>query len=1071
MKPYVLLICAGLACGAVAAEPTTIHPDAGSPAGCRLANDKLTLLISDAGKLLSVENSLASETYAFQSDAFELDTDLGLLSNKDVRPAEVRKEGSRVVFHFEFDQRATGKVGVDLIYTLGDTSGFFRRALKITNSVPLRVKSLRMGRTAFTKPADKTIHYLTFWQAPTVEFIRYARGGLFTGIENPFYKADLDEGGVALSFEPGLILKAGEGYQSEPQFMGVYKRSGVMIEDSDRPFRYPNGSGYVPIDRNESRAMRAFALDYLAPAQKGFLNINYQFFHPLPMMPRNDADKLYFTKAIDTFADIGGDMIIFNNYFSPLPPDMKPNAARDYWNLLPAENTATARQIADYAASKGISYGFYYPNVDLNCRPDKPEWTKSDAAGRRAPDYCIGCDDFYEWWFKVHDNTIKKYKLSNWNWDPSRGSAMNCYDETHGHIAGMGAYKGWRRCMDLGHRLKAENPGLFIQAFYGTKQFGLWGLKDVDGHEVYNEQTACVSTHHTQISDDRQNADGLRFQNYWSMRFRFLPTVIGHPLVGRMSEGSWDRELVKACDFYGWQYSLMSALAVSGSIMPAILPYESDLLPGYKEFYKKWTAWAKANFDYVQYTEPFGEQVQPGAVDGYARIKGDHGFVFLFNGNPRSSQITFEIGDEINLQEKGDYEFVEIYPTEDAVIVLDDHGKSVFAQGQKATVTVPANDCKLIELRRAVKADGPILVGVSGRVALAKDLLEISSVRGKPGRMYALRVRLADPAAVRTVKVNGVEQAFSRTDKEIALNVQFAGDEYVRELDHWTKPEGGEFQFPCHERQEAVELTTRFKLNKETAQLLQRASPKNFAEMGPKIAAWQADGGGSYSYHNFTCCRPDRLWLIVPFTLQRVGDIKITVNSKQPGALMKHDRYGHSFYVDITDLVEYGADNQITISMRNLEQNEFMGPFLMYPDEAPASEVLPKLTPAPMPVVYTRSLIAPGPLRYIKGAKRPVITEAKVTGNVTLGKATQLQVKIDLSPDKVREVKYTESGFPWMGIHDLRYNADLGCWTGDVAPGNRAAIQESEYVHVWAVGNDGLYSDYYPVKVGWDFVK
>lgn len=945
----------------------------------QLANDRLKVCISDTGQLLSVENRLALETYAFESDAFELDTDLGQFSNKDTKPAKVREERDRVVFRFDFNQPGMSKLGVDLIYTLGTKNGFFRRALKITNSVPLRVKNLPMGKTTFTTPADETIHYLTFWQAPTVEFIRYPHGGLFTGIENPFYKADLDERGVALSFEPGLILKAGEGYESEPQFMGIYKQSGVMIEDSDRPFRYPNGSGYIPIDRNESRAMRAFALDYLAPVQKGFLSINYQFFHPLPMTPKNDADKLYFTKAIDTFADIGGDMIIFNNYFCPLPPERKPHAARDYWELLPAENTGTARQVADYAASKGISYGFFYPNVDLNCRPDKPEWTKSDAAGRRAPDYCLGCDDFYEWWFKVHDNTIKKYKLSNWNWDPSRGSAMNCHDERHGHVAGMGAYKGWRRCMELGSHLKAENPGLFIQAFYGTKQFGLWGLKDVDGHEVYNEQTACVSTHHTQISDDRQNADGLRFQNYWSMRFRFLPTVIGHPLVGRMSEGCWDRELVKACDFYGWQYSLMSALAVSGSIMPAILPYESDLLPGYKAFYKKWTRWAKENFEYVQYTEPFGEQVQPGAVDGYARIKGDHGFVFLFNGNPRSTRITFEIGDEINLQEKGDYEFVEIYPAEDAVIVLDDRGNSIFAQGQKATVAVPANDCKLLELRRAVKADGPVLVGIAGRVALVDHRLDISAVSGKPGRAYPLCVRLSDPEAVKEVKVNGVDQTFSRTDKEIAL--------------------------------------------------------------------------------------------IVPFTLQRVGDVKVVVNSKALGALLRHDRYGHSFYADITDLVEYGADNEITISMKNLEPSEFMGPFLMYPDEELTGEVLLKPHGVKERVVYTGSLIPRTAPRYIQGAKRPVITQASVTGNVTLGKAIQLQVKIDLPPDKVREVKYTESGFPWMGIHDLRYNADLRCWTGDVEPGNRAAIQESEYVHVWAVGNDGLYSDYYPVKVGWDFVK
>ena len=37
----------------------------------------------------------------------------------------------------------------------------------------------------------------------------------------------------------------------------------------------------------------------------------------------------------------------------------------------------------------------------------------------------------------------------NWSWDPSMGSAMNCYDENHGHIAGKGAYKGWRRCIEL----------------------------------------------------------------------------------------------------------------------------------------------------------------------------------------------------------------------------------------------------------------------------------------------------------------------------------------------------------------------------------------------------------------------------------------------------------------------------------------------------------------------------------------------------------------------------------------------------------------------------------------------
>ena len=622
--------------------------------------------------------------------------------------------------------------------------------------------------------------------------------------------------------------------------------------------------------------------------------------------------------------------------------------------------------------------------------------------------------------------------------------------------------------MELGRRLKQEHPGLFIQAFYGTKQFGLWGLKDVDGHEVYNEQTACVSTHHTQISDDRQNADGLRFQNYWSMRFRFLPTVMGHPLVGRMSEGGWDRELVKAADFYGWQYSLMSALAVSGSIMPAILPYESDLLPGYTEFYRKWTAWAAANFEYVRYTEPFGEQVQPGAVDGYARIKGDHGFVFLFNGNPRPSRIEFEVGDEINLQQPGDYEFVELYPAE-GTLVLDDQGRSVFAWGDKSSLTVPANACRLLELRRVAKAERPVLAGIAGQVVSAAGRLDITAARGKPGQVYPIHVRLPGPDAVEAVRVNGIEQPFARAGNEIRLQVQFAGEPYVRELDRWVLPDGSVFRFPNAERQASLEVAAKFKLNENVRRLLEDARPKNFAEMDSKIAAWQTSGDVSYSYHNFTCCRPNRLWLVVPFTLQRVGELRIAVNARDAAGMLRRDRHGHAFYLDVTDLVEFGKENEIRLSARDLEANEFLGPFLMYPDEGLTAEVLPRASPPETPVVFAGSLVPPPPRRYAKDARRPVIVEAVASRNVTLNRPTQLRVRVDLPPEQLREVKFSESGFPWMGIGSLAYDRELNCWVAKLSPGPRAAIQESEYVYVWAIGSDGLWSDFCPVKIGWDF--
>lgn len=56
-----------------------------------------------------------------------------------------------------------------------------------------------------------------------------------------------------------------------------------------------------------------------------------------------------------------------------------------------------------------------------------------------------------------------------------------------------------------------------------------------------------------------------------------------------------------------------------------------------------------------------------------------------------------------------------------------------------------------------------------------------------------------------------------------------------------------------------------------------------------------------------------------------------------------------------------------------------------------------------------------------------------------------------------------------MGIIALAYAPALACWVAVVKPGAWAAIQENELIYVWAVDNDGLHSDYYPVNVGWDF--
>ena len=312
-----------------------------------------------------------------------------------------------------------------------------------------------------------------------------------------------------------------------------------------------------------------------------------------------------------------------------------------------------------------------------------------------------------------------------------------------------------------------------------------------------------------------------------------------------------------------------------------------------------------------------------------------------------------------------------------------------------------------------------------------------------------------------------------------ALDVQFAGDVYPR-AGRWTTPEGASFDFPYHERQDVLRISTTFRLPLPVADLLEGAKPKNYAEMDAKIAGWQASSETSYSYHNFTGSRPDRLWLVIPFTLQKAGAssfavefaIDVAVNGRDAGDSLVQDANGNSFYVDITDRVHYGPnhdDNAVELTMRNLGRYEFMGPFLLYPAEALVGTALSEPGDTGRQIVYTRALIEPGPPRYVKGGPAPRIVDAYVTGNVTLTQPTKLRVCVDRQPAALQQVLYTHSGFPWMGMLPLEYDPVLACWVAEIKPGARAAIQESEHIYVWAIGGDGLYSEYYPVRVGWDF--
>ena len=97
---------------------------------------------------------------------------------------------------------------------------------------------------------------------------------------------------------------------------------------------------------------------------------------------------------------------------------------------------------------------------------------RSARMARVSGENCMASDAFLDWSVAVQANTIERFGLAGWSWDPGPGNARFCYATGHGHLPGQGSYRGWRNATEVRRRLKERFPDLFLQAFYGQKEDG-----------------------------------------------------------------------------------------------------------------------------------------------------------------------------------------------------------------------------------------------------------------------------------------------------------------------------------------------------------------------------------------------------------------------------------------------------------------------------------------------------------------------------------------------------------------------------------------------------------------------
>ncbi|MGN1410154.1 MAG: hypothetical protein ACI4XJ_08255 [Eubacteriales bacterium] len=836
------------------------------------------------------------------------------------------------------------------------------------------------------------IEYKSFINAPAAAFIRYDDIGYYTGAENPFFSASADGNTVCVSYEPSLILKNGETYDSEPQFLGCYEPTGQLVKEKDavnieavqrgmKRTRFFNPCGEIALDTAEIDAMLAYVNEYYSVTEKSFDNILYFFFYPKKRLPETESEIQDYLSTIDRFAEISGDIIAFNPHtVTEMPSDDKP-----YWELVP--KNSPAERILHHAQGKGLRCG-YYMGCAVNggtggnagllpFMPQKTEWKKKDEFGNTAKENCLACDDYLDWWYTVQKNTIEKYDLGYWSWDPGPGNGNDCYAENHGHIPGKGEYKGWRNSQRLLARLKSEFPHLFLMSFYGRKEYGLWGFRYFSQHEVYWEQTIMFgATLYNDLHDDRVNACGVRLQNQWSMNFRFLPAHIGHGLVTRMGESWFDPSMDRAYDFGGYKYALISAIACCGSVTHCNLPDRLENVPGFAEFYRKWIKWAKDNYRYCEFTRPIADCVSNQVIDGFSRIDKDSGQIFLFNSSPKGMNKKITLGKNLGIDTDKKFCLRILYCEN-----LDCDSKKIQYRGEYST----------------------------------GDLLDITLPP-----YCAIVLELSNTPA-------------DRID-EIPRN--------THTVDRFTDDSGNLFEYPIHDAYENIELNAHAVFTSELKSVLDNSHIPNEAFLEEKIPEWHKSG----MPFTFVSALPYHLVMYIPFdSFKLPEEVQLYINGIEvPTEIFKLNGTPIFNYAFVEDYVKWDCDNSIKLRIKGLAENSFMGIHIDYPDSCDGvrtEETVFSENNTPSSIHPDSSL---------------VIKSFTVTPDVLpdTDERFTVCVKTDVEPERIENIYFLHPTMPQMPA--LNYDEEDGVWKGEFSSGTRALnIFCNPTINAWIRAKDG----------------
>lgn len=843
-------------------------------------------------------------------------------------------------------------------YTLGPTHRFLTKQLSVSALAArsFHVDSVTLLRSRFARAATDEFRPTSARQnLGTHDYgvaLRFgARHSLLLIAQNPFLLVTSGGADASIAYAPDMDWHGGRGtYATDKAFIAPVALSGMRVPAEMTPEWQPLTRGTPGLDEAEISAftgvVRAnFIYEPASPINVfvGWCANDYQ------IDVGTAAGRTEYTRLLDQAQAVGAQYVLYapsNSAVSRREQSVDDwswehvlwlglgqQIRRNAWDPRESAMPASVQEMLDAAKARNLKLlAYVYPVLPF---AQNAEWLVPSRNDPKRQAANLGNRALQDWLIEelvaFHHRT---------------GIAGFSFDHTFLTYQGASRYaqwNGWRRVME---ELRRRVPDIVIDGRQAHHLYGPWSyLAGSYPHPTFHDEqpesfTPYPDLHFDRVSANRERYTAYRYRTYEFTPNEMVPGFMTHQ-TPRLDETddmpqamTPDRGKVilpfraRDWDYLGWKYSVLSSIAVGGwnNVINMIPARDSAENASFGEpdraWLRGWLAWTATHKELLRRTRHILGQPALGKIDGTAMFDGDHGYLFLFNPDPRARAAAIALDAGLGLTSGDRYVVREVHPL--AGRALAGAGSPVFARGDSLRVTLAGGSALVLEVSAApATLTEPLLAGATGTVRLSHDTAFVDGATAESGTRAALRIALPTAAAVRVAMVNGAgAPAFTRSGNAISIPVRF-GDTDIA---------------PMMAVSAAWDSTFTGGRISGTITVPNAVAAQLTARRASWAIPWTAED------YRTTWLAPERLLLWVPYAgADDSWEARLTIDGrpvelrKAYTAIQTERSTFTGFYADLS-LLDAGRPYRFTLDLPRTRAGQFLGAFLenIEPVYAPA---------------------------------------------------------------------------------------------------------------------------------------